>query len=128
MLLTAKWVIFQPYHGENKLHFDEKMMMSALYWTNTLIWIFNSASSLNQQYHYPNSKPTSLCSYCLMYCILNIENKPQVTKQHDYSWMCISAGGSLSSLFGYKWFIFDIWNARVVILLITHIFFLFVLW
>jgi hypothetical protein len=27
-------------NGGNKLHFDEMMMMSALYWTNTLGWIF----------------------------------------------------------------------------------------
>jgi len=32
--------IFQIYHGENKLYFDEIMMMSVLYQTNTLSWIF----------------------------------------------------------------------------------------
>jgi hypothetical protein len=33
-------IMFQPYHGENKLHFDE-IMMSALYYkyTNTPSWI-----------------------------------------------------------------------------------------
>jgi len=32
-LLKAKLAIFQPYHGKNKLHFDEIMMnmMSALF-------------------------------------------------------------------------------------------------
>jgi hypothetical protein len=29
LLFNAKWAV-QPYHGENKLHFDE-MMMSNLY-------------------------------------------------------------------------------------------------
>jgi hypothetical protein len=32
---NAKWEMFQPYQGKNKLHFDE--MISALYETNTLI-------------------------------------------------------------------------------------------
>jgi len=34
---------FQLYLGENKFYFGEMimmMMMSALYWTNTLSWIF----------------------------------------------------------------------------------------
>ena len=30
-LLNAKQVIFQLYHSENKLYFDEMMIMSALY-------------------------------------------------------------------------------------------------
>ena len=30
----------QLYHGENKLIFNEMMMKSALYYTNTLSWIF----------------------------------------------------------------------------------------
>jgi hypothetical protein len=25
LLFNTKWVIFQPYQGENKLHFDEMM-------------------------------------------------------------------------------------------------------
>jgi hypothetical protein len=32
--------IFQLYHGKNKLIFNEMMMRSALYYTNTLSWIF----------------------------------------------------------------------------------------
>ena len=35
LLFNAKWAMFQPYQGKNKLHFDE--MISALYETNTLI-------------------------------------------------------------------------------------------
>ena len=31
---------FMTYHGKNKLDFDEMMMMSNLYFTNTLSWIF----------------------------------------------------------------------------------------
>jgi hypothetical protein len=38
--LTPKLVIRQPYHGEYELHFDEKLMMSTLYSTNKLGWIF----------------------------------------------------------------------------------------
>jgi hypothetical protein len=35
LLFNANSVIFQLYHGENKLIFNEMMMRSALYWTNT---------------------------------------------------------------------------------------------
>jgi hypothetical protein len=31
LLFNAKWAISQLYHGENKLHFNEMMMMSTLY-------------------------------------------------------------------------------------------------
>jgi len=48
LLFNAYLAIFQPYHGENKLHFNELMMMSALYWNNALGWTF-SASSIKQQ-------------------------------------------------------------------------------
>jgi hypothetical protein len=40
--------IFQPYHGENKLIFNEMMMRSALIYTNTEL-DFYSASSQKQQ-------------------------------------------------------------------------------
>jgi len=30
LLFNAMWAIFQFYHGENKVHFDELMMMSVL--------------------------------------------------------------------------------------------------
>ena len=38
LLLNANSAIFQLYHGENKLIFNEMMMRSALYYT--LMWIF----------------------------------------------------------------------------------------
>jgi hypothetical protein len=41
--------IFQLYHGENKLIFNEMMTKSDLQLTNTLSWIFYSASSLKQR-------------------------------------------------------------------------------
>ena len=45
LLFNAKWVIVQIYNGENKLHFDEMIMMiSALYWTNKF-----SACTLKQR-------------------------------------------------------------------------------
>jgi hypothetical protein len=31
LLLNAKWLIFQLSHSENQLHFDEILMMAALY-------------------------------------------------------------------------------------------------
>jgi hypothetical protein len=32
VLVNANSAIFQPYHGENKVIFNEMMMKSALYW------------------------------------------------------------------------------------------------
>jgi hypothetical protein len=46
LLFSANSAFFQLYHGENKLIFNEMMMTSALYQTNTLNWIFIGASSL----------------------------------------------------------------------------------
>ena len=42
VVYTDKLPIFQlqVYHGKNNLHFDEMLMMSALYYTNRLHWIF----------------------------------------------------------------------------------------
>jgi len=40
LLFNANSAIFQLYHGENKLQFNEMMMRSTLYKTNTLSWIF----------------------------------------------------------------------------------------
>jgi hypothetical protein len=39
VLLNANSVNFLLYHGENKLVFNEMMMRSALYYTNTPSWI-----------------------------------------------------------------------------------------
>jgi hypothetical protein len=40
MLLSAKSAIAQLHHCNNKLHFKDMRMISALYLTNTLSWIF----------------------------------------------------------------------------------------
>jgi len=41
LLFNTNSAIFQLYHGENKLIFNEMMVMRfALYWTNMLSWIF----------------------------------------------------------------------------------------
>ena len=40
LLFISNSAIVQLYHGENKLIFDEMMMRSAFYLTNTLSWIF----------------------------------------------------------------------------------------
>jgi hypothetical protein len=39
LLFNTKWAIFQLYHGENKLHFNE-LMKAVLHYSNTLGWIF----------------------------------------------------------------------------------------
>jgi hypothetical protein len=49
LLFSANSAIFQLYHDENKLIVNEMTMRSTLYKTNTLSWIFYSASSLKQQ-------------------------------------------------------------------------------
>ena len=40
MLLNAKSAILKLYHGENKLIFNEMKMRPAVYYNNTLSWIF----------------------------------------------------------------------------------------
>jgi len=40
LLLNANSAIFQLYHGEKRSIFNEMVMRSALYYTNTLSWIF----------------------------------------------------------------------------------------
>ena len=35
LLFNAKWAIIQLYHGKKKLHFNEMMIMFAMYLTNT---------------------------------------------------------------------------------------------
>ena len=40
LLFNANSAIFQLYHGENNLIFNERVMRSALFKTNTLSWIF----------------------------------------------------------------------------------------
>jgi len=47
--LTPKWENFQLYHGKNKLHFNEIMIMSVLYYRDTISCIFYSVSSLKQR-------------------------------------------------------------------------------
>ena len=75
---------------EQVIHFDEMlMMMSALFQTNMLSWIFivldfwltetifcmqTCCSTLT---HYSDSKPTSLCSYSLVLCAQRRSNKHQ---------------------------------------------------
>ena len=39
-MLNVKWTVFQLYYGENKLHFAEIMMTSAVYWTKMLTFTF----------------------------------------------------------------------------------------
>jgi hypothetical protein len=77
VLLFPYYVLRCPVHGENKLIFNEIMMRSALYKTNTVSWIsFYSACSLKQQSagrpcrpnrtHHPDYESTSFCSFSLM--------------------------------------------------------------
>jgi hypothetical protein len=40
LLFNGKSAVFQVYHGEDKSILNEMMMRSALYWANTLNWIF----------------------------------------------------------------------------------------
>ena len=47
--LTPKWENFQSYHSKNKLHFNEIMIMSVLYFWDMISCIFYSVSSLKQR-------------------------------------------------------------------------------
>jgi hypothetical protein len=74
LMFNAKWPIFQLYHGENKLIFNEMMMRSALYLTKMWSWIFivlalwNNSLWVNIMLHSETLswfKPTSLWTYSL---------------------------------------------------------------
>ena len=86
VVLKPTQQLFQLYHGENKLIFNEMMMRSTLYQTNKTQIDFYSASSPKQvrgqttfatQTHYPDSEPTSLCSFRLMLCAQRRSNNYQ---------------------------------------------------
>ena len=72
VVLNANSAIFQLYHGENKLIFNEIMMRSALYQTNTLLVEFlqcqlTETTVCGQTCRpTPDSEPTRLCSFSLM--------------------------------------------------------------
>ena len=75
LLFNGNSVIFQLYHGENRLIFNEMMMKSAWYKTNTLGLIFIVLAHWNNsprvdmsptRTHYSASDPTSLCFFPLM--------------------------------------------------------------
>jgi hypothetical protein len=77
LLFNANSAFFQLYHGENKLIFNEMLIMSAFCQTNKLSWIFLVLAHWNKspridmscrhtRTHYPDSGPTSLCSFSLM--------------------------------------------------------------
>ena len=61
------------------------MMMSALYWTNTLSWIFivlalrlkevSVQTFRTNRTHYPDSESTNLCCYSLMLCAMRSISK-----------------------------------------------------
>ena len=81
VLLNANSAIFQLYHGEKKLIFNEMIMRSALYQINTLSSVFqcqltettvHGQTFCNTWIHYPDSKPSSfgLSHY---YCVLRGE-------------------------------------------------------
>jgi hypothetical protein len=75
LLFNANSALFQLYHGQNKLIFNEMMMRSAMYLTNTFGWIFIVLSHWKNRPRidisphsdtYPDSEPTSLCFFSLM--------------------------------------------------------------
>jgi len=79
MLFNANSSIFQAYHGENKLIFNEMMTSSAAYkyYTNTLSWIFivlahwNNRESADRHvapvgHIIPIPSRPGLCSFSLM--------------------------------------------------------------
>jgi len=75
-MLNANSAIFQLYHGENKLIFNEMMVRSVLFCANTLSWIFIVLGYWNNSPRIDMSADsdtlfwfraiTSLCSFSLM--------------------------------------------------------------
>ena len=77
LLFNANSAIFQLYRGEKKWIFNDMMMRSALYKTNTLSWTFkvpahwNNSPWLDMSPHSDTlswSEQTSRCSFSLMLC------------------------------------------------------------
>jgi hypothetical protein len=77
LLFNANTAIFQLYHGEKTLIFNDLMMRSVLYKTNTLSWIlimlahWNNSPQVDMSLH---SDPlfwfraNQSCSFLLMLC------------------------------------------------------------
>ena len=74
-LLYANSAILQLYHGETKLICNEMMMMSAFFQTNTLSFCLKCQltettvrgyTCRSTRTPYPDSGPTSLCSFSLI--------------------------------------------------------------
>ena len=88
MLFNTKWAIFQLYHGENKLHSNEIMMLSTLYLINTLSWIFIVLSlTLKQQStgRHDHSTPTLKQQSTGRHDHSTLTLKQQSTGRHDHS-------------------------------------------
>ena len=47
LLFNTKWAIISYNHGENKIHFNEIMIISTSYYTSTLSWIFTVLAHWN---------------------------------------------------------------------------------
>ena len=67
--------IFQLYHIENKLIFNQMMMRSALYQTNTLGWIFIVLSHQNNSLRIDMSPNSDILSLSLMLRVSRRSNK-----------------------------------------------------
>jgi hypothetical protein len=87
LLFNANSAIFQLYHGgENKLIFNEMMMRSALFYSNTLSWIFivldhwNNGSRIDMSLHsntlFWSSEPTSLLFLLNAACLAEKQQIP----------------------------------------------------
>jgi hypothetical protein len=72
LLFNAKWAIFQPYYGENKLHFDDDDVRFVLDQRTELD--FYSANSLKQQSASRNVVP--------LWHIILIPNQPVILITH----------------------------------------------
>ena len=70
LLFSVYWTILLLYHGENKLHFSDVIMMSTLFYINS--WFFYNADTTIHWWTYcstrtccPDSKSVSLCLQAL---------------------------------------------------------------
>ena len=73
LLFNANSAIFQLYHGQNKLIFNDDEVRFGL----DPELDFYSASTLKHSTHYPDPEPTSLCSFILMFRAKRRRNKYQ---------------------------------------------------
>jgi hypothetical protein len=98
LMFNAKWPIFQLYHGENKLIFNEMMMRSALYLTKMWSWIFIVLALWNKSVGKHNAplgniiliQANQSLNLLLKYQLYSLWFDPTRAQTHDLQHWCVN--------------------------------------